>query len=155
VGSIPIARSQTGRVQVPRPPALGDQNVVNRLRSVLFSEPILGATAVQPKGYWKVILAGFLGWAGPIIAKRATEPLPPTYLYLAVTPIDVRLFSKSPWTDLFEIGRWKKGSYRASANGGRLEMDVESMGRITLLGPSAPPVFEMVVQGAAGPAAPQ
>ena len=141
-------------MQVPRPPAVGDANVVKQLRSVLFSEPILGATSVRPKGFIKVVFASFLGWAGPLIARRATEPLPPNLLYLAVTPVDVRLFSKSPWADAFEIGRWKKGSYRASATTTRLEMEVERLGRITLLRPSANAVFEMVVAGAAGPAAP-
>jgi hypothetical protein len=102
----------------------------------------------------KVVLAQFLGWAGPFFARRATEPLPPTTLYLAVTPVDIRLFSKPPWAAAFEIGRWKKGSYRASANPGRLDLEVERLGRVTLLRPSAQTVFEMVVAGAAGPAAP-
>ena len=141
-------------MQVPRPPAVGDQSAVAQLRSVLFSEPILGATVVRPKGYLKVAFAALLGWAGPIVARRATEPLPPTSLLLAVTPVDVRLFSRSAWSGVFEIGRWKKGEYRASADRTSLELEVERLGRITLLRPSAPQVFEMVVQGAAGPTAP-
>src|SRR5438105_14300988 len=38
-------------VQIPRPPAAGDAGVVKHLRSVLFSEPILRAARVRPKGY--------------------------------------------------------------------------------------------------------
>ena len=142
-------------MQVPRPPAAGHAKVVTELRSVLFSEPILGAASVQPKGYTRAMLAHLLGWAGPIIARRATEPLPPTILYLAVTPVDIRLFSKPAWSDAFEIGRWKRASYRASQDRRRLVLELERLGRVTLITrASAQPVIDLVVGGAAGPAAP-
>jgi len=83
-------------MQVPRPPAIGHQAVVKRLRSVLFSEVILAAASVRPKGYMKVALAPLFGWCAPILARRATDPFPPTILYLAVTAVDIRLFSKPP-----------------------------------------------------------
>ncbi|HKW59727.1 MAG TPA: hypothetical protein VJR46_08245 [Candidatus Dormibacteraeota bacterium] len=156
MGSIPIARSTLGVVQVPRPPATGDAYVVKQLREILFSEPILGAAAVRPKGYLKGLALNLLfGWAGPMLARRATEPLPPTLLYLAVTPVDVRLFAKPLIGDAFEIGRWKKSAYRASAVGDRLDMLLTRLGRVTMFGDrAARPVIDLVVQGAAGPAAP-
>jgi hypothetical protein len=143
-------------VQIPRPPTVGDPAVVARLRSILFSEPILGAAAVRPKGYLKgVALNLLLGWAGPLLARRATEPLPPTILYLAVTTADLRLFSKPLFGDAFEIGRWKKSSYRATASGNRLELLLQRLGRVTVFGDrTARPVIELVVQGAVGPTAP-
>jgi hypothetical protein len=140
-------------VRIPRPAAIGDQHVVDELRSILFSEPILGAAQVRPKGYLKgVALNLLLGWAGPLLARRATEPLPPTILYLAVTPVDIRLFSKPLWGDAFEIGRWQKSGYRASSSGNRLDMQLGRLGRVTLhASRDAGPVVDLVVQGAAGP----
>ena len=90
-------------MQIPRPQAVGDQSVVKQLRSVLFSEPILGAMYVRPKGFWKVAFAPALGWWAPYLARRATDPLPPTILVLAATTVDIRLFSKPSFGDLFEI----------------------------------------------------
>ena len=143
-------------MQIARPPADGDQYVVGQLRSILFSEPILGAAAVRPKGYAKGVALNLLfGWAGPLLARRATEPLPPTTLYLAVTPVDIRLFSKPVFGDSFEIGRWKKQSYRATATGNRLELLLQRLGRVTVSGDrTARPVIELVVDGAVGPTAP-
>lgn len=139
-------------MQVPRPPTVGDPNVVSELRSVLFSEPILGAIRLHPRGYGKVILLRFLGAIGPILSRRATEPLPPTILYLAVTPVDVRLFSKSGWSGVFEIGRWKNGTYRASVRGAWLEMELERLGRVAMKPqPEAREVVQMVQQAAVGP----
>jgi len=142
-------------MQVARPSAVGDARVVEALRQVLFSEPILGAAGVQPKGYTTVLLSHLLGWAGAIIARPATEPLPPTILYLAVTTVDIRLFSKPWFGSAFEIGRWKRATYRATLDGRRLVLELERLGRVTVFaGASARPVLELVVQGAAGPAAP-
>jgi hypothetical protein len=143
-------------VQIARPPAVGDQQVVARLREILFSEPILGAASVRPKGYAKGVALNLLfGWAGPLLARRATEPLPPTELYLAVTSVDIRLFSKPLFGDAFEIGRWKKGSFRATATGNRLELLLGRLGRVTMTGgKTARPVIELVVAGAVGPTAP-
>ena len=142
-------------MQVARPPTVGEAKVVEAVRQVLFSEPILGAAGVQPKGYTTVLLSHLLGWAGPFIAKRATDPLPPTTLYLAVTRVDIRLFSKPWFRTAFEIGRWKKATYRATLDGRRLVLELERLGRVTVFaGASARPVLDLVVQGAAGPAAP-
>lgn len=139
-------------MQIPRPPAVGDQDVVGRLRTVLFSEPILGAVALRPKGYLWVVFAPALGWWAPYLARKATDPLPPTTLYLAVTPVDIRLFSRGGLRDVFEIGRWKKGAYRASAAGSRLDLEVERLGRIALYGGrAARRLIEMVLRGASGP----
>jgi hypothetical protein len=139
---------------VSRPPAVGNQSVVKQLRSVLFSEPILGAASVRPKGYMWVALAPALGWWAPYLARKATDPLPPTILYVAVTTVDIRLFSKPGLSDPFEIGRWKKGEYGATVAGSRLggqsiDLDVERLGHIRLFGGrDARPVFDLIVQGA-------
>lgn len=146
-------RPHAYRMQVPRPPAIGHQSVVRQLRSVLFSEPILGAASVRPKGYMKLALAPLLGWWAPLLARRATEPLPPTLLYLAVTTVDLRLYSKPSLSTPFEIGRWKKGSYRASAGKARfslqMDLELERLGQVRVFGGrDAQPVFDLVVQGA-------
>ena len=143
-------------MQIPRPPAVGHQSVVKQLRAVLFSEPILGAASVRPKGYLKTVLAPALGWWAPYLARRATDPLPPTILYVAVTPTDVRLFSKPGLSDPFEIGRWTKGAYRASLRESgfslKLDLELERLGRATVTsGRDARPVLDLVVQGASGP----
>ena len=54
---------------------------------------------------------------------------------------------------MFEIGRWKKGSYRASlsptAVSLRLDLELERLGHVRLFGGrDVRPVFELVVQGA-------
>jgi hypothetical protein len=144
-------------MQVPRPPAIGHQAVVKKLRSVLFSEVILAAASVRPKGFWKVTLAPLLGWWAPIVARRATDPLPPTILYLAVTTVDIRLFSKPRLSDPFEIGRWKRGSYGASvgesARSLKIDLELERLGRVRLFArKDVRPVVDLVLQGAAGPA---
>jgi hypothetical protein len=144
-------------MQVPRPPAIGHQAVVKKLRSVLFSEVILAAASVRPKGLQWSKLALSLGWFGPLLTRRATDPLPPTTIYIAVTPVDIRLFTK-PWlSDPFEIGRWKKGSYRASVGESalslKIDLELERLGRVRLFaGKDVRPVIDLVVQGAAGPA---
>ena len=128
--------------------AIGDRNVVNQLRSVLFSEVILGATSAQPKGYWLAALSWLLGWFAPLLARRATDPLPPTTVYIAVTPVDIRLFSRPAFSNLYEIGRWKKGSYRASASGSRLHLDLESLGAVELMcARDSQPVVDMILEG--------
>jgi hypothetical protein len=149
-------------MDVPRPQALGDQSVVKQLRSILFSESILGAASVRPKGSMKLFAAPLLGWLGPLLARRVTDPLPPTELYLAATSVDIRIFSKPVLADPFEIGRWKNHTYRASIRvtflSLNLDLELERLGRVRLVaGPrvfagSARPVFELVVQNAAGPA---
>ena len=140
-------------MEVPRPRAIGNQGVVKQLRSVLFSEVILGAASVRPKGYSWSVLSLALGWFGPLLSRRATDPLPPSILYLAITAADIRLFGKPSFSNLFEIGRWKKGSYRASlsptAVSLRLDLELERLGHVRLFGGrDARPVFELVVQGA-------
>ncbi len=144
-------------MQVPRPPAIGHQAVVKRLRSVLFSESILAAASVRPKGFMKVLLAPAFGWWAPYLARHATDPLPPNFLYLAVTPVDIRLFSKRGFSDPFEIGRWKKGSYRASSGETpfslKIDLELERLGRVRLYArKGVRPVVDLVLQGAAGPA---
>jgi len=144
-------------VQIPRPKPIGDAAVARQLRSVLFSETLVAAALVRPKGYARVVLSHLLGWAGPIIARRATEPLPPTILYLAVTTVDIRLFSKPLFGGPFEVGRWKKSVYRASLRELglwlKLDLDVERLGRVTVTSSrAARPVLDLVVQGASGPA---
>ena len=128
--------------------ALGDRNVVNQLRSILFSEKILGATSAQPKGYRLATLSWLLGWFAPLLARRATGPLPPTTVYIAVTPVDIRLFSRPALSNLYEIGRWAKGSYRASINGKKLKLDLERLGAVELiLAGDARPVVDLILEG--------
>ena len=135
-------------MQVPRPAAVGDRNAVRQLRSVLFSEAILGATTARPKGYWLVTLSWLLGWFGPLLARGATRPLPPAIVYIAVTPVDIRLFSKPKLSNLFEIGRWKKGAYRASVKGERLTLELERLGAVELIcARDAQPVVALVLEG--------
>jgi hypothetical protein len=143
-------------VQIPQPKPIGDAPVARQLRSVLFSESLLAAALVRPKGYAKVIVSHFLGWAGPLMAKRATEPLPPTVLYLAVTSVDIRLFSKPLFGGPFEVGRWKKSTYRALLRESgltlKLDLDVARLGRVTVTSSrAARPVLDLVVQAASGP----
>src|SRR5438270_7250298 len=125
-------------MEAPRPRAIGHQAVVKQLRSVLFSEVILGAASVRPKGYSWSVLSLALGWLGPLLSRRATDPLPPSTLYLAITAADIRLFGKPSFSSLFEIGRWKKGTYRASVvptgMGLRLDLDLERLGSVRLFG---------------------
>ena len=104
----------------------------------------------------KVVLSHLLGWAGPLIARKATEPLPATVLYLAVTTADIRLFSKPPFADPFEVGRWMKGAYRASLRDAgltlKLDLDLARLGRVTVTSSrGARPVLDLVVQSASGP----
>ncbi len=141
-------------MQIPRPPSVGDQNVVKQLRSVLFSEAILGATSARPKGYRLATLSWLLGWVGPLLARKATGSLPATVIYIAVTSVDIRLFSRPPLGEVFEIGRWKKGSYRASHAGSRLSLELERLGAVELFcARGAQPVIDLVIAGAAGPVA--
>jgi hypothetical protein len=135
-------------MDVQRPPAVGNQTVVRRVRSVLFSEVVLGATSARPKGYRLATLSWLLGWFAPLLARRATDPLPPTIVYIAVTPVDIRLFSKPALLPVFEIGRWKKSSYRASVNGLRLRLELERLGAVELIcARDARPVVDLILQG--------
>ena len=146
-------------MEIARPKPIGHASVARQLRSILFSEALVGAALVRPKGYSRVVLSQFLGWAAPFVAKRATEPLPPTILYIAVTTVDVRLFAKPLFADPFEIGRWKKSAYRASLRESgltlKLDLEVEGLGRVTVTsGRDARAVLGLVVQGASGPVMP-
>jgi hypothetical protein len=148
-------------MDVMLPPPIGDASAIKLLRPVIFTG-IEGAAVVYPRGLMKVRMAGMLGWLRPLITVYATDPLPATPLYIAVTPEDIRLFGRPMFSSPFEIGRWKKGFYRASIlESGlrlRLVLELEKLGRIRLntrlrafAGP-ARQVLELVVQGAAGPA---
>ena len=143
-----------------RPPAIGEASAIKALRSVIFTG-IDGAAVVYPKGLMRKRLAPAMGWLGPLLTIHATDPLPNSILYIAVTPEDFRIFGRVMFSLPFEIGRWKKGSYRASIvdSGLRLKLDLEleKLGRIRVLsglrafsGP-ARQVFELVVQNASGP----
>jgi hypothetical protein len=143
-----------------RPPPIGNANAIKLLQSVIFTG-IESATVVYPKGLTKARLASLLGWLGPLIAVHATDPLPASPLYIAVTPEDMRLFGRPMFSSPFEIGRWKKGSYRASIlDGGlriRLVLELDGLGRIQLqsrlrlFDGNLRAVFDQVVQGGAGP----
>jgi hypothetical protein len=146
-----------------RPPAVGDASAIRALRSVIFTG-IEGAALVYPKGFLQKRLAPAMGWLGPLLTVHATDPLPNSILYIAVTPEDFRIFGRAMFSLPFEIGRWKKRSYRASIvdSGLRLKLDLEleKLGRIRVMsglrafsGP-ARQVFELVVQSAAGPVVP-
>jgi hypothetical protein len=122
---------------------------------------IEGAASVYPKGYMKVRLRSLLGWLGPMLTAHATDPLPASLRYLAVTPDDMRIFGRAMGSTPFEIGRWKKWSYRASiAESGlrfKLYLEVDRLGRICLetrlraLAGTTRSVFDLVVQSASGP----
>lgn len=162
LGSIPAARFTLLTVQIPRPPAVGDPGVVSELRAVVISEPLLGGASARPKGFVRAQWGWAAGWMGPLIARRATDPLPPTVVYVAVTPTELRLFSKSLGLPPFEIGRWRRGAYRASLTESmrrlRLDLQLDRLGRVTLTrGPffegAARPVFDLVVENSSGPVA--
>jgi len=143
-----------------RPQPLGQASAVKSLRRVVFGE-ILGAASVRPKGLMRVRSSHLLGAMGVGIAMHATDPLPPKTLLLAVTPGDIRIFLKPLFSYPVEIGRWKRGTYMASLREGglslKLDLDLDRLGRVRLM--SQPgflrgglrPVFELVVQFAAGP----
>jgi hypothetical protein len=141
-----------------RPPPVGDPSAVKALRSVIFTG-IEGAAGVYPNGYTKVRLARLSHYLGPLFVVHATDPLPASPLYIAVTPDDFRIFGRPMFSIPFEIGRWKKGSYRASivaaGIGLKLDLELERFGRVRLLtglrAGHARPVFDLVVQGASGP----
>jgi hypothetical protein len=144
-----------------RPPPVGDPSAVKALRSVIFTG-ITGAAVVYPKGFTRKRLTPMLGGIGPLLSAHATDPLPDTRLFIAMTPDDFRIFGGPPFSSPFEIGRWKKGTYQASIREGgfRLALDLELNGleRVRLhagprfLSGRARAVFDLVVQGAAGPA---
>jgi hypothetical protein len=102
-----------------------------------------------------------LGGLGPLMTAHTTDPLPDTPLYVAMTPDDFRIFGRPMFSTPFEIGRWKKGTYRASIGEGifrlRLDLELEGLGRIRLNSASrlfagqVRPVFDLVVQNASGP----
>jgi hypothetical protein len=141
-----------------RPPPVGDQSAVRALRSVIFTG-IDGAAVVYPRGYSKVRLARLIHYLGPLFVVHATDPLPASPLYIAVTPDDFRILGRAMFSIPFEIGRWKKGTYRASIAetriGLKLDLELERLGRVRLLAGlragDTRPVFDLVVQGASGP----
>ena len=144
-----------------RPPPVGHRSAIKLLRTVIFVG-IEGAAVVYPKGFMRKRLTPMLGGLGPLMTAHTTDPLPDTRLYIAVTPDDFRIFGKPMLSSPFEIGRWKKRTYRASIpeSGLRLTLDLEleGLGRVRLLsGPrflagQARSVFDLVVLGASGPA---
>src|SRR5260370_17019347 len=93
--------------------AIGDASAVKGVRSVIFAG-IEGAASVYPRGYTKVRLARLSHYLGPLFVIHATDPLPASPLYIAVTPDDFRIFGRPAFSIPFEIGRWKKWSYRPS-----------------------------------------
>jgi hypothetical protein len=143
-----------------RPPPVGDPSAVKALRSVIFTG-IEGAAVVYPKGFTRKRLTPVFGGLGPLLSAHATDPLPDTRLYAATTPDEFRIFGGPMMSSPFEIGRWKKGTYRASiAEGGirlALNLELEGLGRVRLnsgprfLAGHARAVFDLVVQGASGP----
>src|SRR5260370_16286206 len=144
-----------------RPPPIGDPSAVKALRSVIFTG-IEGAASVYPRGYTKVRLAHLSHYLGPLFVIHATDPLPASPLYIAVTPDDFRIFGRPAFSIPFEIGRWKKWSYRASIPGSRiglkLDVELERFGRVLLIGGLRAgylrPLFDLVLQCAAGPVIP-
>lgn len=78
-------------------------------------------------------------------------------IYIALTPVDLRLFAKPMGGQPFEIGRWPSHEYRASVADSlfslRLDLELERLGRVRLfLTKAARPVIELVEQSASGPA---
>lgn len=149
-------------VQIPRPAAVGDKDALQELRAVVISEPLLAGAVARPKGFARAQLSLLAGFAGPYFGRRATHPLPPTPLYIAVTPVDLRLFSKSLGLPPYEIGRWRNRTYRATLTTSRrrlqLDLDLERLGRVTVLrgplfGVATRAVFELVERNASGPVA--
>jgi hypothetical protein len=126
--------------------------------------PIEGAARARPKGLllYRAARQG-LGWLGPLLTSRATDPLPASGLYVVVTKEDFRIICHPPLADMFELGQWKKGTYRASSPPGglfpRLDLELERFGRVQLsgglriFGSQTQLVFDLVVNSAAGPVA--
>jgi len=147
-------------VDVFRPPAVGDASAIKALRTVVFVG-IEAAAVVYPKGYWRKHLTPALWGLGPLLTIHTTDPLPDTRIYVAVTPEELRIFGKPMFSSPFEIGRWKKGSYRASIPESgmflRLDLELAKLGRIRLnaglssFSGRARQVFDLIVQSAAGP----
>jgi len=144
-----------------QPQPIGDRQAIKELRSMIFVG-IQGATVVYPKGFaTQAVVRTLLGRLGNLLTIHTTDPFPSTPLYLVVTPEDMRIYSKPLMSSPFEIGRWNKGSYRASipVGGARLALDleVERLGRVhvfsTLRGltSEARPVFDLILKGASGP----
>jgi hypothetical protein len=135
--------------------------VIKRVRKIVLL-PIEGAVSARPRGLATYGFArALLGWLGPFVAKRATDPLPPSGVYVVVTKDDFRILCHSTMADTFELGQWKKGTYRASSPPGglfpRLDLELERLGRVRLFGglrlygPQTQQVFDLVVNSAAGP----
>ena len=127
---------------------------------MVISDSLLGGASARPKGFVRAQWFLVVAWAGPWLGRRATYPLPATPIYVAVTSRDLRLFSKSLGLPPYEIGRWPSRTYRASLSESRrslkLDLELRGLGRVTLSrGPlfekPARPVFDLVVQNAAGP----
>ena len=118
------------------PEPLGQESAIKQLRPVLFGT-IRGAATVRPRGYMSASLGRLLGWLGPLLTVHATDPLPATLLYIAVTPDDFRIYGKPMGSGPFEIGRWSRGSYRASIPTKglslKLDLELERLGRIRLI----------------------
>ena len=114
-----------------------------------------------PRGLTKVQLASLFGVLGPLLTVHATDPLPATLLYVAITPDDFRIFGRAMRSAPFEIGRWKSRSYRASlVQGGlrlKLDLELDGLGRVRLLSGlhafshQVRPVFDLVVSRSSGP----
>ncbi|MFI5283329.1 MAG: hypothetical protein ACHQ0J_09395 [Candidatus Dormibacterales bacterium] len=145
------------------PEPLGQPSAIKQVRQVVFTD-ILAAATVFPKGYLKRQVAQGFGWSGGLLAARATDPLPPTPLYIVMTPTELRLLAVSGWRKPpYELGRWNRLTYRASIpeRGAflKLDLDLERLGRIQVfaglrnLRREVRPVFELVVQCASGPLA--
>jgi hypothetical protein len=143
---------------LPRP--LGHSWVAKELGTFVFSAPILGAIQAAPKGLLLVSVSRLLGALGPLLAKNATSPLPASYVYLAVTDRDLRLYGKAFGAVPFELGRWNKFNYGASlrARGLRVSLDLalEGLGHVSLLTPryfgaaAVQPVLDLVIEGRRG-----
>ncbi len=143
-----------------RPPPVGDPSAIKLLRSVIFTG-IEGAAAVYPSGFLRKRWAPGSGWLGRFITVEAAAPLPNSRVYVAVTSDDLRIFGRPMFSSPFEIGRWEKGSYRASIPDSgvllKLDLELEQLGRVRVMSGlrvysgAARQVFDLVVRYASGP----
>src|SRR5260370_27032654 len=144
-----------------RPPPIGHPSAVKQLRAVIFVG-IEGAAVVYPKGFTRKRLTPPFGGLGPLVTAHATDPLPDSRLPIAMTPDDFRIFGKPMMSSPFEVGRWRRGTYRASIREGgfrlALDLELEGLGRVRLhsglrfLAGRPRPAFDPAAKGAAAPA---